>query len=188
MRSMAEQGGQAGPVTELARQAADRVHGVAGWLEERDPGDMLNEVRDYARRNPGTFLVGAAVLGVLAGRLTRGISAASDDSTGGTSTYRGAGAYDPEQTAVIPTQPPAPARCRTPSRRAATSTRPRHAHPADVRWLRRPTPGGYADPTPGGSVEPTRATTGALRHRSAVAAGDPDRPAAGRAVQRQPRP
>ncbi|MEU7590340.1 hypothetical protein AB0A95_29115 [Micromonospora sp. NPDC049230] len=134
MRSMAEQGGQAGPVTELARQAADRVHGVAGWLEQREPGDLLTEVRDYARRNPGTFLVGAAVLGVLAGRLTRGISAAGDDSgnSNGTSTYRGAGAYDPERTAVIPTQPPAP--------RAVPDAVP---------------PGGYLDPTPGTHTEPT---------------------------------
>ncbi|MET0416501.1 MAG: hypothetical protein ABW022_10830, partial [Actinoplanes sp.] len=107
MRSMAEQGGQAGPVSELARQAADRVHGVAGWLEEREPGDLINEVRDYARRNPGTFLVGAAVLGVLAGRLTRSLSA-GDDSANGSAGYRGAGAYDPEQPAVIPPPPPAP--------------------------------------------------------------------------------
>ncbi|MFI6239419.1 hypothetical protein ACIBEF_06030 [Micromonospora sp. NPDC050795] len=132
MRSMAEQGGQAGPVSELARQAADRVHGVAGWLEERQPGDLITEVRDYARRNPGTFLVGAAVLGVLAGRLTRGISAAGDDSGNGSSNFRGAGAYDPEQTAVIPTPPPAP--------RAVPDAVP---------------PGGYLDPTPGTHTPPT---------------------------------
>ena len=139
MRSMAEQGGQAGPVTELARQAADRVHGVAGWLEEREPGDLITEVRDYARRNPGTFLVGAAVLGVLAGRLTRSISAAGDDSGNGSSAYRGAGAYDPEQTAVIPTPPPAP--------RAVPDAVPAGGYldptpgtysRADPRWLRRP--------------------------------------------------
>ncbi|GAB3943485.1 hypothetical protein GCM10027614_32220 [Micromonospora vulcania] len=106
MRSMAEQGGQAGTVSELTRQAADRVHGVAGWLEERQPGDLITEVRDYARRNPGTFLIGAAVLGVLAGRLTRSISDAGDDSGSPPSpSYRGAGAYDPERTEVIPTQP-----------------------------------------------------------------------------------
>lgn len=141
MRSMAEQGGQAGPVTELARQAADRVHGVAGWLEEREPGDLITEVRDYARRNPGTFLVGAAVLGVLAGRLTRSISAAGDDSGNGSSTYRGAGAYDPERTAVIPTPPPAP--------RTTPDAVPQSGYAA-------PTSGGYADPTPGGYAEPTR--------------------------------
>lgn len=148
MRSMAEQGGQAGPVTELARQAADRVHGVAGWLEEREPGDMITEVRDYARRNPGTFLVGAAVLGVLAGRLTRSISSAGDDSSNGSSAYRGAGAYDPEQTAVIPTPPPAP--------RAAPDATPAGGYldPTPGTYTE-PTPGGYTAPAPGGYTEPT---------------------------------
>lgn len=147
MRSMAEQGGQAGPVSEMARQAADRVHGVAGWLEAREPGDLITEVRDYARRNPGTFLVGAAVLGVLAGRLTRGISAAGDDSGNGSSAYRGAGAYDPEQTAVIPT--PAP--------RVAPDTVPAAGYldPTPGTYTE-PTPGGYADPMPGDYADPRR--------------------------------
>ncbi|WCN80353.1 hypothetical protein [Micromonospora sp. LH3U1] len=148
MRSMAEQGGQAGPVSELARQAADRVHGVAGWLEEREPGDLLTEVRDYARRNPGTFLVGAAVLGVLAGRLTRSISAAGDDSGNGSSTYRGAGAYDPERTAVIPT-PPAP--------RAVPDAVPQGGYLDPTPGTHTgPASGDYADPAPGGYADPTR--------------------------------
>ncbi|MFG1800912.1 hypothetical protein ACGFI4_12160 [Micromonospora carbonacea] len=119
MRVMAQNSGRSGPVTELAHQAAERADGVAGWLEQRQPGDILTEVKDYARRNPGTFLVGAAVLGVLAGRLTRGLSAASD-ATGGGST----GADDPERTAVIPTPP---------AQRAVPDQIP---------------PGGYLDPTP----------------------------------------
>ncbi|MET7671958.1 hypothetical protein [Micromonospora luteifusca] len=167
MRSMAEQGGQAGPVSELARQAADRVHGVAGWLEEREPGDLLTEVRDYARRNPGTFLVGAAVLGVLAGRLTRGISAAGDDSGNGSSTYRGAGAYDPEQTAVIPTPPPTPAPRAVPDAvppggyldpTPGTHTPPTSGGYADQArgGYADQAPGSYADPAPGGYAEPNR--------------------------------
>ncbi|MFD6678914.1 hypothetical protein [Micromonospora parva] len=150
MRSMAEQGGQAGPVTELARQAADRVHGVAGWLEERQPGDLITEVRDYARRNPGTFLVGAAVLGVLAGRLTRGISASGDDSGNGSAGYRGAGAYDPEQTAVIPTPPPAP--------RAVPDAVPAGGYLDPTPGTHTPpTSGGYADQTPGRYADQTAA-------------------------------
>ncbi|MFD6568254.1 hypothetical protein [Micromonospora profundi] len=150
MRSMAEQGGQAGPVSELARQAADRVHGVAGWLEEREPGDLINEVRDYARRSPGTFLVGAAVLGVLAGRLTRGISAGSDDTGNGSASYRGAGAYDPEQTAVIPTPTPAPA-----PRPAPNAAPPGGYSDPTPGTYSEPTSGGYTDPTPGGYSAPT---------------------------------
>jgi hypothetical protein len=70
---MAANGGQSGLATEFARQAADRAHGVASWLEQREPADLLDEVRNFARRRPGTFLIGAAVAGLAAGRLTRGL-------------------------------------------------------------------------------------------------------------------
>ena len=73
MGQMAANGGQSGVATEFARQAADRMHGAASWLEQREPGDLLNEVRNFARRRPGTFLIGAAVAGLAAGRLTRGL-------------------------------------------------------------------------------------------------------------------
>ncbi|QLQ37367.1 hypothetical protein [Micromonospora robiginosa] len=126
MRSMAQQGGGSGPVTELAHQAAERVHGVAGWLEQREPGDLLNEVKGYARRNPGTFLVGAALLGVVAGRLTRNIAAVGNDGGAGQS-------YDPDRTAVIPTAPVVPAQ--TPPGGYLD-----------------PTPGSYAEPDPGYSA------------------------------------
>ena len=50
---------------------------------------MLEEVKDFARRRPGTFLLGAAIAGVLAGRATRGGVAAARESSGtsGTGTY-----------------------------------------------------------------------------------------------------
>lgn len=98
MRSMAEQGGQSGPASELARQAADRVHGVAGWLEGREPSDLFAEMRNYARRNPGTFLVGAALLGVLAGRLTRNVAAVSSSDS---NSFGGDRIYEPDQTMPI---------------------------------------------------------------------------------------
>ncbi len=70
---MAANSGQSGLATEFARQAADRAHGAASWLEQREPADLLDEVRNFARRRPGTFLIGAAVAGLAAGRLTRGL-------------------------------------------------------------------------------------------------------------------
>lgn len=124
MRSMAQHGGGSGPVTELAHQAADRMHGVAGWLEQREPGDLLNEVKNYARRNPGTFLVGAALLGVVAGRLTKNIASVGDGLTGSQQAH---GGYDPDRTAVIPTSRSVPEQI---------------------------PPGGYLDPTPGTYAEP----------------------------------
>jgi hypothetical protein len=67
---------------EVIHQAAGHTRTVASWLEDRQPGDLLNEVRGFARRKPGVFLAGAALAGVLVGRLTRGVVAAqSDDST-----------------------------------------------------------------------------------------------------------
>jgi hypothetical protein len=77
LRQMADQGGQDGPATELAHQAADRVGSVARYLEQHEPGELVEQVRAYARRRPGTFLVGAVVAGALAGRL---VKAARDDS------------------------------------------------------------------------------------------------------------
>jgi len=70
---MAEQGGQSGPATDLARQAATKIDEVARWLEDKEPGHVLDEVKSFARRNPGAFLAGAAVLGVLAGRLSKNL-------------------------------------------------------------------------------------------------------------------
>ena len=81
LTAMAEKGGQSGLATELAREASARIHGWADWLETHEPGDLLNEVREFARRRPGLFLLGAAVAGVAAGRLTRGAVAAGNGDT-----------------------------------------------------------------------------------------------------------
>jgi hypothetical protein len=87
---MAQQGGQSGIATEVARQVAQRAHGLADHLDRHEPAELLDQVRSYARRRPVAFLAGAAVLGVLAGRMTRGLTS-NDDSgprqlTGGTTT------------------------------------------------------------------------------------------------------
>jgi hypothetical protein len=66
------QGGQSGMATDAAQQAAAKVHDIAGWLESREPGQLVEELRGVARRRPGAFLVGAIAAGVVAGRLTRG--------------------------------------------------------------------------------------------------------------------
>jgi hypothetical protein len=78
---MADGGEHHGVASDVARQASDRARGFADWLEQREPGDILDEARDFARRKPGTFLAAAAALGILGGRLTRGL--ADDDSAQG---------------------------------------------------------------------------------------------------------
>lgn len=101
---------QQGIASDLARQGSDRARGFADWLEQREPGDILDEARDFARRRPGTFLATAAALGFLGGRMMRGLADDDSSSTSGsprsvestTPTYGGepyaaesaSGAYD----------------------------------------------------------------------------------------------
>lgn len=73
-------GEHTGPASDLAAQAAGRVDDLAGWLDQREPGDLVGELRSFARRRPGAFLAGAALAGVLAGRLTRGVVDANRDT------------------------------------------------------------------------------------------------------------
>jgi hypothetical protein len=96
MSRMAQQGGQNGPATQVARQASDKINQVAQWLESREPRHVFQEVKRYARNNPGTFLFGAAVLGVLAGRLTKNLTGDSDDNGVRATGSSGAGRYPAE--------------------------------------------------------------------------------------------
>lgn len=98
LRSMADKGEQSGPATSVAHQAADRAASLADWLESREPGDVLNEVKRFARQRPGAFLALSAGAGLLAARFARGLTADSG-STGGT-TASGAG-----RAPVTPTTP-----------------------------------------------------------------------------------
>jgi len=71
--------GQGGVANELVTQAGDRAQQVVSWLENREPADLINEVRRFARQRPGAFLAGAAIAGIVAGRLTRGAVAAHQE-------------------------------------------------------------------------------------------------------------
>jgi hypothetical protein len=75
LHTMAEAPDQQGVASDLIRQVADRSASVASWLENRDPGSLLDEAKSFARQRPGTFLLLAAGAGVLAGRLGRSLQA-----------------------------------------------------------------------------------------------------------------
>ena len=79
LRTLTDGQGGSGPAHDLVRQATDAVDGLAGHLRDREPADLLADVRSFARRRPGLFLLGAAVAGVVAGRLTTGVVAAHKD-------------------------------------------------------------------------------------------------------------
>ena len=64
----------------VARQVADQARTLSSQLESREPAELLDEVRRFARRRPGTFLLGALAAGVVAGRLTRSAKEARDNA------------------------------------------------------------------------------------------------------------
>ncbi|MCZ2404360.1 hypothetical protein IV498_14530 [Paenarthrobacter sp. Z7-10] len=116
LRSMAENNsGEAGTATHWVHEAARRTGSAAGWLDQRDPGELVQEVKRFARQRPGAFLAIAAGAGLLAGRLTRGLAGGGDSQSGTTSARNdsgvprklpptpnyqlvseGTGAYDPD--------------------------------------------------------------------------------------------
>ena len=67
-----------GLAADLTGMLASKAREVSTFLSDHEPGDLIEEVRQFARQRPGTFLLGAAVAGVIAGRLTRGAAASSD--------------------------------------------------------------------------------------------------------------
>jgi hypothetical protein len=90
MRSLADgtSSGAPGPARDLLEQASGMVESFADRLQNREPAQLLDDVRSFARRKPGMFLLGAAAAGVLAGRLTRGVQAAHSDSAGSGAGHR----------------------------------------------------------------------------------------------------
>lgn len=67
-------------VNQFISMAADRAQKFTTQLENKEPKELLNDVRHFAARRPGTFLAIAAGIGIAAGRFTRGLSD-NDDVT-----------------------------------------------------------------------------------------------------------
>lgn len=65
-------------VNRFVSMAAQRAEDFTTQLENKQPKELLNDVRRFASRRPGAFLAIAAGVGLVAGRLTRGLS--DDDS------------------------------------------------------------------------------------------------------------
>jgi hypothetical protein len=134
LNEMAAKSGDSGMAAQLAEEAADRVHGVASWLDGREPADLLDEVRGFARRRPGTFLLGAALAGVLAGRMTRGLATearSGDPGQSGPWESAGASADVPEVSQPAGTWP-APAPGPIPAPETSPGTGPRTGYGGDL--------------------------------------------------------
>ncbi|HET9858744.1 MAG TPA: hypothetical protein VFQ19_03095 [Nocardioidaceae bacterium] len=115
LEQMASQGGRSGMATDVARQVAGKTRDLSSHLDGREPSDLLDDVRGFARRKPGMFLLGAVAAGVAAGRLTRGARDAQSNngqSSGGpqTSVYddpRGTATGQPTAGIGYPAEDPA---------------------------------------------------------------------------------
>lgn len=90
-----------GVARDLVETVGARADSVASWLDQREPQDLVEEVKRFARRRPGVFLAIAAGVGVVIGRLTRSLATPSDstDRTG-TTTPRLTGGTDPYATGL----------------------------------------------------------------------------------------
>jgi hypothetical protein len=73
IRRAGDELGQAdqGPAARLVRQAADGLENISRNLAGKQPEDLLNDVRSFARRNPAAFIGGAVLVGVALGRFVR---------------------------------------------------------------------------------------------------------------------
>ena len=116
---MAEQ--RSGLASDAAREVANRVRSFGQQLDGREPTELLDDLRSFARRRPGMFLAGSVIAGVVVGRFLRGsreaaqtsnqASDASGDQFGGpTDVYvtpenRLGTSYDTTMTAEAPIDP-----------------------------------------------------------------------------------
>lgn len=89
-------------VTQAVSSIAERAESLTRQLETKEPMDLLDDVRRFASRRPGTFLLLAAGAGLLAGRLTRGMRDAGQDSDSSQSSgTRGAVIPEPEPSTPV---------------------------------------------------------------------------------------
>jgi hypothetical protein len=79
---MAATSQRSGIARDVVETVGSRADSVAAWLDQREPQDLLDEVKRFARRRPGVFLAIAAGAGVVIGRLTRSLASSDDEGTG----------------------------------------------------------------------------------------------------------
>ena len=84
LQAMQQQGDSSGLAASVLQQVSEQARTLASRLEDKEPTELLDDVRRFARQRPGTFLLGALAAGVVAGRLARGTKAARDGDTGRT--------------------------------------------------------------------------------------------------------
>jgi hypothetical protein len=109
---MAESG--SGLAGDLAHELADRAQSLSRHLDGREPSELLDDVRRFARRRPGTFLLGALAAGVVVGRLARGTKDAVEAAEAQDLQRVAPGAPEPSDVLASHGRPPQPPIVTTP--------------------------------------------------------------------------
>ena len=90
MRDLGQGKGDANSmIAGLVQQLADRGEALADHISQQGPSGLVQDLRSFAARKPGTFLLGALTAGVLTGRLVKGATADSGTSSTGSTGYAG---------------------------------------------------------------------------------------------------
>jgi hypothetical protein len=74
LSSMADAADGQGLVPAIAREGAQAAERLANRLDQGGLDAITSDIRRWARRSPGSFLLGAGALGFLAGRLARNVT------------------------------------------------------------------------------------------------------------------
>jgi hypothetical protein len=90
MRDMSQgNANSSGTVAGLAQQLADKGEQLAEYVTRQGPGGLVQELRSFAARKPGSFLFGAIAAGVVTGRLVKGVTAGGQSSQSGQASPQG---------------------------------------------------------------------------------------------------
>ena len=106
LTSMAKHSSEDSPAAGALNQVADTGRQVARFLDERGVGGVLESTQNFARRNPGTFLLGAAVAGFLVGRVVKSATGSPPSRSG---EQTGAGYATPSYDTRLPVPETRPA-------------------------------------------------------------------------------
>ncbi|MDN3292939.1 hypothetical protein QWM81_02520 [Streptomyces ficellus] len=80
LAGLAENAPRESPARSMAAQAADQGHRAADYLGKNGVEGLVGDLQNFARRRPGAFLGGAALAGLVVGRLAKaGKAAQSSD-------------------------------------------------------------------------------------------------------------
>jgi len=106
MSSMADHAGEQSFASSLIREGGRASEKLASHIDDGGLERVMGDVRGWARRNPGGFLLGAAAIGFCAGRLARNLSSngsrgASNGSSTGT---RGRRVDEPDEYEYVAAQ------------------------------------------------------------------------------------